>query len=147
MNFKFETCYRRQKYPKVNVATRKSVKKKSSGKKKRRKSSNHRHRVKNSYVSSNLFSQNFYPANYFFQDEPKPRQQVLDTRVGVIGRSGYLINRNTPHIHRRLLPSSRMLTHHPWKVGTYQGYRSDLSHLSDLLSNPIKRNAMVMMWE
>lgn len=142
MNFKLTTCYRRQKYPKVNVATKKSAKKKSSGNKKRRKSSNHRHRVKNSYVSSNLFSKNFYPANYFFQDElPKLRhvpdtRHVPDSRVGVIDRNGYLINRITPHAtqHRRHLPSSRALTYHQWKVSC----QSDSKYLSDLSSHEIK---------
>ena len=118
MNFKLVTCYRRQKYPKVNVATKKSVKKKSSGMKKRkRSSSSHRHRVKNSYVSSNLYSKNFYPANYFFQEDPKVR--YFNTRVGVNDQNGYLITRNTPHpTHTRRLPSSRTLSQHRlWKVG------------------------------
>lgn len=118
MNFKLVTCYRRQKHPKVNVATKKSVKKKSSGTKKRKKSSKHRHRMKSSYISSNLFSKNFYPANYFFQDEPKTR--LFDNRVGVNDQNGYLITRNTPHLAqpRRALPSSRTLSQqYLWKVG------------------------------
>lgn len=117
MNFKLVTCYRRQKYPKINVATKKSVKKNSSGKKKRKSSSNHRRRVKNSYVSSNLYSKNFYPANYFFQDDSKIC--FFNPQVGVNDRNGYLITRNTPHSTqtRRLPPSSRTLWHHHWKVG------------------------------
>lgn len=116
MNFKLVTCYRR---PKVNVATKKSVKSKSGQKKKRKKSSTHRHRVKNSYVSSNLFSKNFYPANYFFQDDPKLR--FSDSRVGVNDQNGFLITRNTPHLvqSRRALPSSRALSQqYLWKVGS-----------------------------
>lgn len=111
MNFKLVTCYRKKKYPKVNVAAKKSVKQKSSGTKaKRKKSSNQRHRVKNSYVSSNLFSKNFYPANYFFQDDPKSHH--FDARVGVNDPNRYLITRNTPHSTqtRRFLPSSRTLS-------------------------------------
>lgn len=118
MNFKLVTCYRRQKYPKVNVASKKSVKKKSSGKKKRKSSSSHRsRRVKNSYVSSNLYTRNFYPANYFFQDEPKIRYS--NTRVGVNDQTGYLITRNTPRstLTRRLPPSTRTPSHHFGKVG------------------------------
>lgn len=110
MNFKLATCYRKKKYPKVNVAVKRSAIKNSSGsKKKRKKSSNQRRRVKNSYVSSNLVSKNFYPANYFFQDDPKTRH--FDTRVGVNEPNGYLITRNTPHSSqtRRVLPSSRSL--------------------------------------
>lgn len=127
MNFKLVTCYRRQKYPKINVATKKSVKKKSSGKKKRKRSSNHRHRGKNSYISSNLYSKNFYPANYFFQDDPKSR--YFNTRVGVYDQYGYLITRNTPHLThtRRLPPSSRTLSHaqhHLWKVGNHLTFLS-----------------------
>jgi hypothetical protein len=128
MNFKLVTCYKRQKYPKVNVAAKKSVKK-SNGKKKRKKSSStssHRHhRTKNTYVSSNLFSKNFYPANYFFQDDPKIR--VVDSRVGVNDRNGFLITRNTPHLtqQRRSLPSSQALSQqYLWKVGA----KSDHEH-------------------
>lgn len=124
MNFKLVTCYRRQKHPKLNVATKKSVKKKSSGKK-RKKPSSHRHRVKNSYVSSNLFSKNFYPANYFFQDDPKNR--FRDARVGVNDQNGFLITRNTPHLaqQRRVLPSSRALSQQfLWKVGSCVSIKS-----------------------
>lgn len=108
MNFKLVTCYRKKKYPKVNVASKKSVKKKSSGTKKKRKKSSSR--VKNSYMSSNLFSKNFYPANYFFQDDLKSRH--FDARVGVNDQNGYLITRNTPQSTkpRRFLPSSRTLS-------------------------------------
>ena len=131
MNFKLMTCYRQQKNPKVNVASKKSVKKKSSGTKKRKKSSNHRHRVKNSYVASNLFSKNFYPANYFFQDEPK--NQLFDTRVGVNNQSGLQITKNTPHLaqSRRTFPSSRTLSQqYLWKVGSNRS--NLLITLSDL---------------
>ena len=119
MNFKLVTCYRRQKYPKLNVASKNADKKKSSGKKKRKKSSSHhrQHRVKSSYIPSD-FSQNFYPANYFFQDDQKI--QIYDTRVGVNDRNGYLITRNTPQPHhsRRFLPSSQSLSQqYLWKVG------------------------------
>lgn len=117
MNFKLVTCYRKSKYPKVNVVSKKGAKKKSSsGKKKRKKSSTHRHRGKSSYVSSNLFSRNFYPANYFFQDD----RTFAEPRVGVNDQSGFLITRNTPHLAqpRRVLPSSRVLSQqHSWKVG------------------------------
>lgn len=121
MNFKLVTCYRTSKYPKANVATKKSVKKKTSvGKKKRKKSpSTHRHRVKTSYVSSNLFSKNFYPANYFFQDDPRSRL-FAEPRVGVNDQNGFVITRNTPHLAqpRRVLPSSRALSQqYMWKVG------------------------------
>ncbi|CRK89459.1 CLUMA_CG003200, isoform A [Clunio marinus] len=111
MNFKLVTCLHRKKYPKTNVATKKTVKKKSNGKKKRKKSSqNHKHRMKNSYMSSNLFSKNFYPANYFFQDESKLKH--FNTRVGVYDRNGLVITRNTPFlVHpRHVLPSSRALS-------------------------------------
>lgn len=93
MNFKFLKCYHRQKHPKINVASRKSVKKKSSSKKRHKKSK----RPKNSYISSNIFSKNFYPANYFFQDDYRTR--IYDTRVGVNDQNGFLITtRNTPQL-------------------------------------------------
>lgn len=124
MTFKLVTCYRRPKYPKINVATKSSVKKKSSGKK-RKKSTSHRHRSKSSYVSSSLFSKNFYPANYFFQDDP--RNRFVDTRVGVNDQNGFLITRNTPHLapQRHVLPSSRALSQHylskvGWHLANHQ---------------------------
>lgn len=132
MNFKLVTCYRRRKHPKINVASKTSDRKKSSGKKKRKKSSTHRHhRVKNSYVGSSIFSKNFYPANYFFQDEPKSR--VFDTRVGVNEpQNGFLITRNTPHLaqQQRVLPSSRALSQqYLLKVG-YRALLCVYSYLS-----------------
>lgn len=97
MNFKLVTCYRSSKHPKISAAAKSSAKKRSKKRKKSR-------RVKNTYLPSNLVTKNFYPANYFFQDEPKLR----DHRVG---GNGFLITRNTPHNHqRRALPSSRILS-------------------------------------
>ncbi|KAG5672086.1 hypothetical protein PVAND_002241 [Polypedilum vanderplanki] len=134
MNFKFLTCHESVKQPKSNVANRKSVKKKNSSHKK---SSTHRRRIKNTYKSSNLFSKNFYPANYFFQDDYRAR--LYDTRVGVNDQNGFLITaRNPPQIPsqaimpRKNLPSSMMLLQQqqnyqyylPMKVGFYYDFFS-----------------------
>lgn len=115
MNLKLFSCYSHSKYPKVNVTSKKGVKK--SGNKKK-KSSSHRHRLKNTYVTSNLFSHNFYPANHFFKDTQKTRSS--DNRVGGIGRNGYLISQNTPQIGpwRRYLPANQTIPQQYWpKVG------------------------------
>lgn len=137
MNFKFLTCRESaSERPKSNVTNRKSVKKKSS-KHKKSSSSHNKRRVKSSYKSSSLFSKNFYPANYFFQDDYRTR--LHDTRVGVNDQNGFMITtRNPPQLPlqtsmmmpRKNLPSSSALLqqqqkfyqhHHylPMKVGFY----------------------------
>jgi hypothetical protein len=128
MNLQLLSCHRRE-HPKINVASRKSVKKKSKSKRKHKKSSSHsRRRIKSSYLSSNLFSKNFYPANFFFQNDDHQRlfESSHSHRVGVNDQNGFLItqrNRNPPQLppqlpRKNFLPSSRMLLQqHYMKVG------------------------------
>lgn len=97
MNLKFVKCLARKKKPKVNVSVRRSVNKKTN-RTKRKNVSSHRNRLKSSYVSSNLYSRNFYPANYFFQDESK---SFGSNREGVNNRNGTLITRNTPQFSQK----------------------------------------------
>lgn len=127
MHLNFLTCHQSESHPKSNVAGRKAVKKKS---KKHKKSSAHRRRLKTSYVSSNLFSKNFYPANYFFQNDYRTHINDDSPRaVGVNDQNGFMITqRNPPQLllPPRHLPSSRLLLqqyqsqsrhYHPMKVG------------------------------
>lgn len=97
MNLKFVKCLARKKKPKVNVSIKRSVNKKTN-RKKRKSVSNHRNRLKSSYVSSNLYTRNFYPANYFFQDESK---SIGSNREGVYNRNGIMITRNTPQFSQK----------------------------------------------
>lgn len=104
MNFRLLTCHRRQKYPKINVASQKSVKGSKKKSRKHKKSSTRQKRLhKTSYISSNIFSKNFYPANYFFQDDQQQRARLYDSRVGVNNdHYGFLITaRNPPQISRK----------------------------------------------
>lgn len=138
MHLNFLSCNQREKYPKSNVSSRKSVKKKS---KKHKKSSTHRRRLKPSYVSSSLFSKNFYPANYFFQNDYLTHINDDSPRVGVNDQNGFLItHRNPPQLPlppRKALPSSRLLLqqyqnqqHHylHMKVGSWKNIRC-MSHV------------------
>lgn len=97
MNLKFVKCLAREKKPKVNVSVRRSVNR-NANRKKRKNVSSHRNRLKSSYVSSNLYSRNFYPANYFFQDESK---SIGNHREGVNSHNGILITRNTPQFSQK----------------------------------------------
>lgn len=105
MNFRLLTCHRRQKYPKTNVSSRKSVKSCKKKSRKHKKSSSRQKRInKTSYIASNIFSKNFYPANYFFQDADHQQQQARArlydsrSRVGVNDHYGFLITKNPPQI-------------------------------------------------
>lgn len=112
-------CYSRQRrYPKSNVGIKcVSVTKKNSSssssreRQKRRNSTSRKHqRMKSSFISSNLYSNDFYPANYFFQNDkvhPKFEFNHPTSYGGVYGEaySGNnhhrsMINLNTPHSSR-----------------------------------------------
>ena len=97
MNLKFVKCLAREKKPKVNVSVRRSVNR-NANRKKRKNVSSHRNRLKSSYVSSNLYSRNFYPANYFFQDQSK---SIGNHQEGVNSHNGLLITRNTPQFTQK----------------------------------------------
>lgn len=126
MNLKFLKCHER--HPKINVSSQKSVKKKSSKRKKHKKSS--RRRVKNSYITSNLFSKNFYPANFFFQDEHQGRIYDTPSSSYKVGVNDFLItpSQNPPQLppmmmkrisNRNLQQQQQNALHHylPMKVG------------------------------
>lgn len=121
MNFRLLTCHRRQKYPKINVASKKSVKGNKKKSRKHKKSSTRQKRVhKSSYISSNLFTKNFYPANYFFQDDQQ-RMRLYDSRVGVNDHYGFLITaRNPPQIPRKnhlMIQNQQQIAMNGMKVG------------------------------
>lgn len=122
MNFRFLTCHRRQKHPKINVASRKSVKGSKKRSRNHKKSTTRQKRIqKTSYISSNLFSKNFYPANYFFQDDQQ-RTRLNDSRVGVNinDHYGFLITaRNPPQIPRKnyQMIQNQQFTKYGMKVG------------------------------
>lgn len=125
MNFRLLTCHRRQD-PKINVASRKSVKGSKKKSRTHKKSSTRQKRLhKPSYIASNLFSKNFYPANYFFQDD---HQQPSRTRVGVNDHYGFLITaRNPPQIPRK---NYRMIQSHQQAAmfGVKVGYNRLFCH-------------------
>ena len=143
MNLKFVKCLVRKKKPKVNVSVRRSVNKKTN-RKKRKNVSSHRNRLKSSYVSSNLYSRNFYPANYFFQDESK---SFGSNREGVNNRNGIMITRNTPQFSQK--SRSKTFPQQPtnfWhKVGSYffkaVKIHSSLKIHSKFISKEIKLNS------
>lgn len=98
MNLKFFSCAF-QKYPKLNLLSSKRSSK-SPKKRKKRSSRSHRSRPKPTYVSANL-SRNFYPANYFFQEEPTQHQKRLQSLPMGVNQFNHLpsskvIARNTP---------------------------------------------------
>lgn len=112
-------CYKRKRrYPKSNVGSKKCVKSKSKSrvKKKRKSSSSHKLRMKNSFISSNLYTNDFYPANYFFQNDKINSNfnipYINNNHEGVRTHhyNSTLINSNTPHLRRRYLPSSHVLS-------------------------------------
>ena len=76
MNLKLFSCAFK-KYPKLNLSSSKKTSK-SPKKRRKRSSRSHRSRPKPTYVSASL-SRNFYPANYFFQDEPIQHQKRLQS--------------------------------------------------------------------
>jgi hypothetical protein len=124
MHINFLTCHQRDKQPKSNVSSRKAVKKKS---KKHKKSSTHRRRLKTSYVSSNLFSKNFYPANYFFQNDYRTHINDDSPRVGVNDQNGFLITqRNPPQLP---LPPSKNLPSSRWLLQQYQNQQHHYLHM------------------
>jgi hypothetical protein len=107
MNFRLFTCHRRQKYPKINVASARKASTRANreqkSRKHRKKSSRVRRLHKGSYMPSNVFSKNFYPANYFFQEQHQPKMRV----VGGNDHYGFLITARNPPQH----PSS-FVNHH-----------------------------------
>lgn len=113
-------CYKRKRrYPKSNVGMKKCVtknKSKSRVKKKRKSSSSSRKpRMKSSFISSNLYSNDFYPANYFFQEDKINSNFVDSYNYGGVyptrTHNSALINSNTPHsVRRHYLPSSSVLS-------------------------------------
>lgn len=117
MNLKFVKCLARKKKPKVNVSVKRSVNR-NANRKKRKSVSSHRNRLKSSYVSSNLYSRNFYPANYFFQDESK---SIGSYREGVKNRNEILITRNTPQFSQktRLKATTQQPANFWHKVGSF----------------------------
>lgn len=133
-------CYRRRRrYPKSNVGIKcvsvtktKSSSSSRARQKRRTSTSRKHHRMKNSFIPSNLYSNDFYPANYFFQnDKVQPKFEFNGSSRGGVNCGPYntnhraynsMINLNTPHSsqlqqhqhqlhhqHRWHLPSSRML--------------------------------------
>lgn len=95
MNLEFIKCFEQKKSSKYSYEKRRSKKQQKN----KRKKSSTRSQKKTSYVSSNLYSHNFYPANFFF----KNHMNNYPNQEGVYEKKDLkMINRNTPHfIHSR----------------------------------------------